>query len=111
LEDSGKLAKLLSQNDTLHTYNEQPWEFLANAIRDFVDDLDKEVFAVAQATLFKKHVKKGSRITAIFSSQPLLRMFVQTWKLSDYYPSTILFKPTWLKNNLLQHSGAVSILI
>jgi hypothetical protein len=112
LQNKESVAKLLSQNDNLHTYNEQPSELLTNLIWDFVDNLrDGMEFEEAHYKLYNDHSKKNSRFSAILSSAPLLRMFVHTWKLSDYYPSTILFKPTWLRNNLIKDSAAVSILI
>lgn len=103
--------KILSHNDDLHRYKEQPGEFLSNIIRDIVDDLDgpdAPDFEVIRQKYFQKYKTRGSTYTSILCTSPIIEMLIHLWKFNDYYCSTNIFMPVWLRRNIIGEIGGVS---
>jgi hypothetical protein len=107
-----KVAKWLSENETLHTYSETPGEYFMNLIRDLVDDSeDGATTEQLRAKYFDRAVAKGSVYTDILCNPIMIDMYIRTAHLHDFYHHTNLFQPHWIAKHFVGHHGGVSIFL
>jgi hypothetical protein len=104
----GQIAKILSENECLHNYNETPNEFFTNMIRDIVDDVKDNMH------LTKVHEKyhhlasqKGHVHSDVIGNLSMLTMYIETAPIHRYFITTRLFQPHWITKNLLGQCGGV----
>lgn len=109
MRNNSEIAKILSENDTLHRYGESQGEFFTNLIRDMADDLEADAtkFEETRKKYHERARQKGHVHTEILGNVPLVEMYWKVWPLHDYFTSTKLFQPHWMKKSFMGKQGAV----
>jgi hypothetical protein len=99
---------LISKNDERHRFGETKGEFFVNLIRDFIQDVGGgEITDDQFRELWNRAKKKQTDYGELVAQRPILKMLMDSWFMQHYFATTILFKPSFLYDQIGVH-GAVS---
>jgi hypothetical protein len=102
------VGNLISKNDERHRFGETKGEFFVNLIRDFIQDIGEgEITEEKFRDLWDRARKKQTDYGELVAQRPILKMLMDSWFLQHYFATTILFKPSFLDDQIGVH-GAVS---